>query len=337
MSARRVVVTGVGLVTPLGTGLPANLEALASGRSAVAPATLLDATPFASSLAGEVPAFDARPFFRAPKALKLCDRRTRLAVAAAALAVADAAFPGSALEALGVAVGTSGSDLGAGELSAAVARAADPERAAEEAAAFGAGALPGLNPLWLLVHLPNMASAHVAIQLGARGPNTTVMTGEAAGLQAIVEGAEWIREGRADAVLAGGAESPVHPFAFAAHDQAGRLGGPRPLVPAEGAAVLLLEERGFALARGARPRAELGAHALSARSAARLAASAPEAPAGPLERLAGNLLAAHAPAALALALGGAVAAPLCASAPGAFGEACALLALPPDAPERNAA
>jgi len=337
VTGRCVVVTGLGLVTPLGMGLPANAAALAAGRSAIAPATLLDASPFSSALAGEVRGLDARPYFRTPKALKLCDRRTRLAVAAAALALEDAAFPGSSLERLGVALGTSGSDLGAEELSAALSRMAAPQRAAEEPAVFGAEALPGMNPLWLLLHLPNMASAHVAIQLEARGPNTTVMTGEAAGLQAVVEGAEWIREGRADAVLAGGADAPVHPFAFAAFEQAGRFAGPSPLVPAEGAAVLLLEERASALARGARPLAELGSHALDADGAARLALSTTPVPATPLERLAGNLLAALAPAALALALAEGLAAPVAASVAGPFGEACALSAVPADARERNAA
>jgi len=337
VSSRRVVVTGVGLVTPLGVGLDANLAALAASRSAIAPATLLDATPFASALAGEVRGFDARPFFRAPKAMKLCDRRTRFAVAAAALALAHGAFPDEALERLGVAVGTSGSDLGAEELSAALARLPEPGRAAEEPAVFGGEALPGMNPLWLLLHLPNMASAHVAIQAGARGLNTSVMTGAAAGLQSVVEGAEWIREGRADAVLAGGAEAPVHAFAFAAFEQAGRFDGPAPLVPAEGAALLLLEERVSALGRGARLLAELGGHALDAEGAARLARDLPPAPAGPLERLAGHLLAAHAPAALALALGPGLAAPLAASALGDFGEACALAAAPAGATERNAA
>ncbi len=160
-----------------------------------------------------------------------------------------------------------------------------------------------------------MASAHVSIQLEARGPNTTVMTGWAAGLSAIIEGAAWIAEGSAVAVLAGGADSAVHPFAFAAFEQAGLFAGPSPLVPAEGAAVVLLEEREAALARGARILGEVGDHALAAgpRLSALVAAAAP-APAGLLERLAGNLLAAHAPAALVLALAEGLSSPVAAVA-----------------------
>jgi 3-oxoacyl-[acyl-carrier-protein] synthase II len=346
VSGPRAVVTGLGLVTPLGPCLDSTFSALGEGRSAVAPATLFDASPFASSLAGEVKGLDARAHFRVPKALKLCDRRTRFAVCAAAMALAYAGFPAGPCDGLGVAIGTSGSDLGAEELSAALSRADDPHRAAHDAAAFGEAALAGLNPLWLLLHLPNMASAHVSIQLEARGPNTTVMTGWAAGLSAIIEGAAWIAEGSAVAVLAGGAESPVHPFAFAAFEQAGLFSGissgssslPAPLVPAEGSAVVLLEEREAALARGARILGEIGGHALAAghRLSALVAAAAP-APAGLLEHLAGNLLAAHAPAALVLALAEGLSAPVTTVAEGPAGEAAALLIWPPAGVARSTA
>lgn len=338
MKSRRAVVTGLGLVTPLGAGLAANRAALAEGRVATAPATRFDASPFASSLAGEVNGLDARPWFRVPKALKLCDARTRLAVCAAAMALADSGLPAGPNEALGVAIGTSGSDLGAAELSAALARAPDPSLAARDASAFGEAALEGLNPLWLLVHLPNMASAHVAIQLEARGPNTTVMTGRAAGLSAVAAGAAWIEDGDAAAVLAGGADSPVHPFSFAGLEQAGLLSASPPLVPSEGAAVVLLEEREAALARGARVYGVVDGHALCRGPRFRaLAALAPLASGARLERLAGNLLAAHAPAALLLALADGLSGPVAALAEGPAGEAAALLVLPPERAERSAA
>ncbi len=330
MSGPRAVVTGLGLVTPLGPCLDSTFSALGEGRSAVGPATLFDASPFASSLAGEVKGLDARSHFRVPKALKLCDRRTRFAVCAAAMALAHSGFPSGPCTGLGVAIGTSGSDLGAEELSGALSRADDPRHAAIDTAAFGESALAGLNPLWLLLHLPNMASAHVSIQLEARGPNTTVMTGWAAGLSAIIEGAAWIAEGSAVAVLAGGADSAVHPFAFAAFEQAGLFFGPSPLVPGEGAAVVLLEEREAALARGARILGEVGDHTLAEgpRLSALVAAAAPT-PSGLLERLAGNLLAAHAPAALVLALAEGLASPVTAVAHGPAGEAAAILMTPP--------
>src|SRR5262249_34942532 len=185
--------------------------------------------------------------------------------AAAEMALVDARWPrdASALEELGVAVGSSGSDLQAADIGRALGRDAAREPVTNTAS-FAERILRGLNPLWLLVSLPNMTSAHVAIQLQARGPNTTVMSDWAAGLQAVGEAADWIRAGEAEAVLAGGADSALHPFAFAAYEQAGFLGrredGDR-FVPGEGAAMFLLEERNAAMARGATLRGELRAYA----------------------------------------------------------------------------
>lgn len=293
---RRAVVTGLGAVTPLGSTLHATHDALSRGEAADRALTLFDASGFASTNGAEVVDFDARPHFRVPKALKLCDRRTRFAVAASSMALADAGSPRYASERLGVLVGTSGSDLGADELGRALRE--DPSgRAAHDIPYFAAHLLAGLNPLWLLVHLPNMASAHVAIQLEAQGPNSTVMTGWAAGLQAIGEAAALICEGAADAILAGGAESFLHPFAYAALQQAGFL-HKELFVPGEGAAMLLLEERQAALARGARIYGEIHDTASGARSAAELVPC-------DTDRLAtqtGHLFAALAPLHLALVL-----------------------------------
>jgi len=242
------------MVTPLGRGLAANLEALSSGRSAVAPAGAGEGPP-GWKFAG-VPDFDARPYFRVPKAIKLADRRTRMAVAAASMAVEDAGLAAGGLdpERLGVVVGTSGSDLQAEELGRAVA--GEGERAAADIPWFADRILSGLNPLWLVVNLPNMVSAHVAIQLDAQGPNSAVMTDWIAGLQAIEEGAEWIRSGEADAVLAGGAEAGVLPFVMSSYAQGERPGAagdaPSELALADGAAIFVIEDEGRARARAAR-------------------------------------------------------------------------------------
>lgn len=243
------VVTGIGLVTPLGCGLAANLQALSAGRRAVEAA---EKTPEGWSLA-RVPEFDPRPHFRIPKAIKLTDLRTKMAVVAASLALADAGADGIDPERFGVIVGTSGSDLQADELGRAMAGEAG--RAAGDIAYFSERILSGLNPLWLIVNLPNMVSAHVAIQLDARGPNSVVMTDWIAGLQAIAEGAEWVRAGEADAVLAGGAEAGILPFVMASYAQAGldRAGDDGvALSLADGAAIVLIEDERRATARGAR-------------------------------------------------------------------------------------
>jgi 3-oxoacyl-[acyl-carrier-protein] synthase II len=259
---RRVVVTGLGAVTPLGSSLGETRAALEEDRSGLAPAASFSAGGFREGRAAEVTDFDARAHFRVPKALKLTERKTRFAVAAAEMALRDAGWPGgeAARSGLGVLLGSSGSDLGEADLAHALSGADGGD--ASDMKTFASRILDGLNPLWLLVNLPNMVSAHVAIQLDARGPNSTVMTDSAAGLQAVGEAADWIRSGEAAAVLAGGADTGVFAVAYAGFEQAGLFG--EGFVPGEGAAALLLEEREHALARGARFAGEILGYASSA-------------------------------------------------------------------------
>lgn len=344
---RRVAITGIGLVTPLGRGVDAAAAALARGERAAAPATLFDASVFVSDLAAEVRAFDPRSSFRMPKALKLCDRRTRLAVAAAADAVADARLDGT-LEPgeLGVILGTSGSDLGAEELSRAVGGTG--EAVAHDVPLFSRKVLSGLSPLWLLVHLPNMTGAHVAIQAGARGPNDTLMTGWAAGLQAVGEGAAAVARGDAEAILAGGADSAIHPFAFAGFQQAGWLGRGG-FVPGEGAVVVVLEEWERAARRGARVRGEVVGHASGVvdddADLERLVARAGSGHTWPASEVApgggstadaaGQLFAAHGPLDLALGLASRGGSPFVTVVRGPWGESAAVWTRP--APAEGAA
>src|SRR5262245_36276080 len=268
MSDRRVVVTGIGAITPLGPTLAATLDALSADRSAIAPAAIFDARGFACAESAEIRDWDPRPSFRVPKALKLTDRPARFAVAAARMALSDARWNADdevAQESLGVVIGSSGSDLQARDLAHALAGDPSGEQA-NDVPAFADRMLSRLNPLWLLVSLPNMTSAHVAIQVQARGPNSTVMSDWTAGLQAIGEAAEWILAGEADAVLAGGADCGVHPFAYAVYQRAGYFSGESKatFVPGEGAAMILLESRDAAVARGATSYAELRGYATRA-------------------------------------------------------------------------
>jgi 3-oxoacyl-[acyl-carrier-protein] synthase II len=245
-----VAVTGLGLVTPLGTSLERTLVALGEGRSAARRPTLIDPVGFGSTLAAEIVDFDARPWFRTPKALKLTDRQTRLAVVAAAQAADAADWTALEDDELGVVIGTSGADLRFAEVAQALI-GIEPD-SAEDTVAFGRAVLEGLTPLWGLTVLPNMPSSHVAIQLGARGPNSSVMTGWIAGLQAVAEGASWIDAGEATRVLAGGADTSLHPYSFSCLHQAGMLNDTGGFVPGEGAGVLALECPSSARARGAR-------------------------------------------------------------------------------------
>jgi 3-oxoacyl-(acyl-carrier-protein) synthase len=267
-SDRQVVVTGVGVVTPLGHDLATTLSRLKRGDTGIGPVTAFDASHFADMRAAEVKGFEPRVHFRAPKSIKLTDRVARFAVAAGRMALADAGYPRTpeALEGVGVVIGSSGSDLQAKDLAAALGPDA-VSRAIDHIPFFADRILSGLNPLWLLINLPNMASAHVAIQLGARGPNSTVMTDWIAGSQALAEACDWIRTGETQAVLAGGADSGVYPFAFGSYEQEGLLGNGRTamgttgFVPGEGAGILLVEEAAHARARGARVYGEIVAHA----------------------------------------------------------------------------
>ena len=254
------------MVTPLGADLSRTRRSLEAGACAVGPVSRFDVTGFAGKTAAEVRDFDPRPHFRVPKALKLTDLRTRFAVAAASMALEDAGAGGDDIDRsrLGVLIGSSGSDLQAEDLARAV-REDSSARCATDIPLFAERILSGLNPLWLLVNLPNMVSAHVAIQIESNGPNSTVMTDWVAGTQALGEAFHWILAGDVDAAVAGGADNGVLPFAFGAYEQAGLFaagsGNLPPFALGEGAAVLMLEEREHARRRGARIYGEILSYA----------------------------------------------------------------------------
>ncbi len=260
-----MAITGLGAVTALGNSLVNTCQALRLGSCGIGPLTSFDDGECKQQLAAEVKHFDPHPYFRITKALKLADRKTQFAVAAAAMAVTDAALLESDLENAGVLMGAGSSDLRMDEFGRAFV--ADPGvDPAADIPRFARSVLSGINPLWLVVNLPNMVSAHIAIQLGARGPNSTVMTDWIAGAQAIGEAAHWIRQGEADVVLAGGADSSISACAFVSYAQGGLFAGsknghPAGFVIGEGAGVLVIEELQHARRRGARIYAEVPAYA----------------------------------------------------------------------------
>lgn len=228
MTERRAVITGIGTVMP----------------QAIDAVRRFDARGCRTHQGAEIADFDARPFFRTPKSIKLTDERTRYAVAAASMALEDSG--GTPPERSGVLIGTSGSDLQVEDLGRALSGSD-----AEDIARFAQQILAGLNPLWLLVNLPNMVSAHVSIQFELRGPNSTVMTDWIAGLQAIGEAAAWIENDEADLVVAGGADTGVLPFVYANYEH-GALFEEDTFVPADAAAMFVIEEKEHARRRGAR-------------------------------------------------------------------------------------
>lgn len=264
-TGRRVVLTGSGVVTPFGDRSQ-SIEAVRAGRSALAPVTAFDASAFAESRAGECTAFDARPWFRIPKALKLADRRTRFAVAAASMALVDAGLDYYTAANAGVVIGTNAHDVQVLDIARALGPLSDGDVC--DIDYFGGRILRKLPPLWLLVSLSNMASAHVAIQLGALGPNSTITTDWISGLQAIGEAARWIAGNEAEVVLAGGADCGVLPLLYAAFDEEAYFNNSEPaFVPGEGAAIFVVEELDHAQARGARILAEVTGYASSCSTA----------------------------------------------------------------------
>ncbi len=249
---RRVVVTGLGLVTPIGTGRDAFWEGLRARRSAVRTVTRFDPTPFRSRMAAEVDAFDPAEWV-GPKRAKRMDRCSQFSMAAARLAMADAALdltredPERAGAMMGTALG-------------------GVSFAEEEHDRFLREGLRSVDPGLALTVFAGAASCNLAIEFGICGPNLTNGMSCASGAIAIGEAFRAIRRGEADLMLAGGSEAPLAPLTYGAfaiiRAMSTRNDDPatasRPFdrdrdgfVMGEGAAILVLEERQRALARGA--------------------------------------------------------------------------------------
>ena len=257
-SDRRVVITGVGAVTPIGTAVEGLWAGLVARRSAVRELTRFDPTPFRSRIAAEIPDFRPLDHLDAKRAKRL-DRFSQLAVTSARLAVADAGLDPAREDRDRV-----GAMMGSALGGVAFAEA--------QVGGFLKNGPRGLDPALALAVFPGAASCNIAIEFGFSGPNSTNAMSCASGTIAVGEAFHTIRHGRADVMLAGGAEAPLAPMTYAAFSviraMSTRNGDParasRPFdedrdgfVMGEGAAVLLLEERGRALARGAKVYAEI--------------------------------------------------------------------------------
>jgi 3-oxoacyl-[acyl-carrier-protein] synthase II len=271
VTARRAVITGLGVVSPVGIGADATWDNLVNGRSGIADITLFDTSPFEIHVAGEVKGFDAGAFMDAKDARRH-DRNTHFAVAAtgealraAGLLTADGRLDGAAADPdrFGMVFGTGIGGIG---------MISDGLKTLAERG-------PGRISPFLLPHMiPDAASGMVAIQYGLRGPNMAVVSACATGGHAIGEAMETIVRGQADLMLGAGTEAVVVPLALAGFSQMKALGTPvdpdtgaydpaaasRPFdatrngfVVAEGSAVLVLEELEHARARGATPIAEV--------------------------------------------------------------------------------
>lgn len=256
---RRVVVTGLGLVTPLGTGVEKNWQELIAGRSGI---RKIDRFPnidaFPSRIAGQVPDFRAEDFIE-PKEIKKMDLFIQYSVAAASMAMEDSGFKIDPQESdrVGVIIGVGLCGI-------------DTIEATE--VAYLEGGPRKISPFFIPKVISNLAPGQIAIRYGAKGVNWTPTSACASGTHAVGEAFHLIRRGLQDAMIAGGAESAITPLGvggFSAmkalstrNDEPERASRPFDkerdgFVIAEGAGVLILEERERALKRGAKIYAEV--------------------------------------------------------------------------------
>jgi 3-oxoacyl-[acyl-carrier-protein] synthase II len=269
MSRRRVVVTGLGLISPVGNTVAEGWANLVEGRSGIANITKFDASAFACKFAGEVKGFNVEEYFSAKEARHM-DTFIHYGLAASIQAIRDAGLPtGEQLteeqaERIGVLVGSGIGGLPLIEDTHAELAARGPRR---------------ITPFFVPASIINMISGHVSIMHGFQGPNLAIVTACTTGLHSIGEAGRLIEYGDADVMVAGGAESTVSPLGVGGFAAARALStrnddpatASRPwdkdrdgFVLGEGAGVLVLEEYEHAKRRGAKIYAELSGFGMGA-------------------------------------------------------------------------
>ena len=258
MNKRRVVVTGVGLITPLGTGTEKSWENLLDGRSGIRKITQFDATHFPCQVAGEVPDFEINQFIEIKEQKKM-DRFIHFAFAAAKMAVEDSGLKITKDNAdrIGVLVGSGIGGLSAIEHYHTILLEKGPKR---------------ISPFFIPMLIINLAAGQISIHFGAKGPNSAVATACASGTHSIGDAFKIIKRGEADAMISGGTEAVITPLAVGGFSSMKALStrnnepekASRPFdrdrdgfVMGEGAGIMVLEDMEHALSRGAKIYAEI--------------------------------------------------------------------------------
>ncbi len=259
-----MVVTGLGLLCPVGIGVEASWANLTAGKSGIGPVTRFDTKDYPSRIAGEVKDFEPVDFMP-EKLVKRVDPFVRLGLAAAQMAIEDAGLeiPEDKASRAGVITGCGLGGLGSIEYYRDVLVNKGPKR---------------VSPFFIPMAIPNMASGQISIMCGAKGPNTVVCTACAAGSHAIGDAFKTIQRGAADVMICGGTESVITPLAFAGFSNMKALStrnemperASRPFdkerdgfIIGEGAGILIIEEMNHALERGADIRAEIIGYGLT--------------------------------------------------------------------------
>jgi 3-oxoacyl-[acyl-carrier-protein] synthase II len=265
MSRRRVVITGLGLVSPVGVGVEASWSALVAGKSGIGPITLFDASTFPTRIAGEVKGFDPSQFMDRKEARRN-DRFIQFALAAADMAVKDAGLDMAKVDAerVGCIVGAGIGGLGSIE---------------EEHKVFLEKGVRKIGPFFIPSLIINLAPGQISLKYGMKGPNFSPVSACATGNHSIGDAFIYIERGMADVMVTGGCEATISPLGVggfcAARALSERNDAPekasRPFdknrdgfVAGEGAGILILEEYEHAKKRGAKIYAEVAGYGASA-------------------------------------------------------------------------
>lgn len=275
--ARRVVLTGIGLVTPIAIGTEETWQGLLAGKSGIAPITHFDHTPFATHFAGEVKNWDVTPWISSRDA-KNIDRFIQYAVGAASMAIQDSGLKieGEFAERVGCFVGAGLGGVTSIENACATMAQKGPRH--------------GISPFFVPMIIVNLAPGQISIRFGAKGPNFSHVSACSTGAHAIGEAVRTIQHGDADAMICGGTEATVSPLGVGGFNSMRALStrneapeqASRPFdkdrdgfVIAEGAGIVIVEELENAKKRGARIYAEVTGYAANA-DAHHITAPAPE-------------------------------------------------------------
>jgi 3-oxoacyl-[acyl-carrier-protein] synthase II len=263
---KRVVITGIGVVTSLGQDIETLWKNLQEGRSGVSGITNFDVNSFDCRIGAEIKAFDPAPYFHVPKDVRRCDRYTQLAMVGAKKAVKDAALDFASLDKdlVGVIIGSGIGGLQTLEEQHSNLLNKGPSR---------------ISPFVIPMMISNMASGIISMEFGARGPNMAVVSACSTATHSIGESFHIIRRGEADVMISGGSEAAICPTGIAGFAAMRALStrndapekASRPFdrdrdgfVMGEGAGILVVEELEHALKRGARIYCELVGYANTA-------------------------------------------------------------------------
>jgi 3-oxoacyl-[acyl-carrier-protein] synthase II len=270
-SGREIVITGIGVVSPIGVGQEKFWQSLLNGVSGIDVREGFSAADTPFRIAAKVKGFDAKQYVKPRKALKIMCEPIQFACAAAAMAFEHAKLDGVAIspDRIGTIFGTESFFANPNEVADAFRKCMSGREFDHDL--WGEIGIRAIEPLWMLKYLPNMAASHIAISIDARGPSNSICQGEASGLLAMIEAADLIQRGVADIVLTGGTGSQMEMSAMltrGCHKLSQRIHEPeracRPfdrdrdgMVTGEGAGAVVLESAEHASARGATPLARL--------------------------------------------------------------------------------